>query len=544
MSDTKEIFKYWPFKNSDPRKTQVEVMEWISQLPSHIKYILCEIPVGGGKSPLAINYSQWLGNGVGNSYILTPQKVLQKQYENSFDEKIIHSLYGKANYTCESKRTNCEIGSEIKPKCLTCPHRTALEKVKYSQNVVMNYTLALLLFKYARDNESITKRKLIVCDEAHKLESTLVDFNMVTISEFRCKQIGSIQFRKFNNINQAANWVKSDYMPALTRKIKSLNSYVSELIEKIKNEDIIPSRDDIQIINNLKELVSHKELIIEQLVERSEDYITEELVLVNEGNTSFKFKELYGKNNFKQIMEPMADKFLFLSSTILDKNEFCSDLGLNPSETAFISTESEFELDNRPIFFIPTMKMNYGWDSEDRSRERKRMINKIINICNKIHPEESGVIHTGSFQIAEWLVDNLSHSVNHVIMHHNNGSSKSRDQVLEEFQANDGVPKLLISPSVTEGLDLYGDKGRFVIFAKVPFPNLSDAWVKKRMQISNDWYTRQALIAMIQGGGRVVRSHDDWGHVYILDDSFSMLLNRSKKYIPKWWTDSIKVLGD
>ena len=42
--------------------------------------------VGGGKSPVGLTISAWLNQGYGSSFILTPQKVLQKQYEDSFDD--------------------------------------------------------------------------------------------------------------------------------------------------------------------------------------------------------------------------------------------------------------------------------------------------------------------------------------------------------------------------------------------------------------------------------------------------------------------------
>jgi Rad3-related DNA helicase len=172
------------------------------------------------------------------------------------------------------------------------------------------------------------------------------------------------------------------------------------------------------------------------------------------------------------------------------------------------------------------------------------MISKIVKICKEIHPSENGVIHTGSFQIAKWLVDELSNLVDQQIMHHNPDSGFSRDDVIRDFQIDDGIPKLLISPSVTEGLDLKDDKGRFAIFCKVPYPYLADAWVKRRMSLSDNWYAKQALIAIIQGGGRVVRSPDDWGHVYILDKSWDSLYNRYSYMIPKWWKDSYLVLSN
>jgi Rad3-related DNA helicase len=167
------------------------------------------------------------------------------------------------------------------------------------------------------------------------------------------------------------------------------------------------------------------------------------------------------------------------------------------------------------------------------------MIAKIIEIC-KSHESDSGVIHTGSFQIANWLVNELTDKIPHKIVHHNPDSDFTRDEVINEFMANDNaVPTILISPSITEGLDLKEDKGRFSIIAKVPFPYLGDSWVKRRMELSKEWYSRQAMIGIIQATGRVVRSKEDWGYNYILDESFGMLSKMYSKNIPKWFKDSI-----
>lgn len=542
LQDKDNIYSYWPMKNSIPRISQNKVLDWIDSLPSHIKYILCEVPVGGGKSPLALNVSAWFGKNFGNSYILTPQKILQKQYENSFEKRFLHSLYGKSNYKCEQKSTNCELGSDIKPRCEVCPHRSAFQQIIYSPNVVLNYTLGLLLFKYVADDKIITPRKLIVFDEAHTLETHLTEFNAINISEFRCKQIGTVAFRQFTTMRNAIDWTRNTYMPALAGKISKINPIVQEIKETCAYEGRPPHGDELTTISLLKELVNHRDMILEQIMEPDFERVYEDYVLVNEGKTLFKFKELYGRRNFRQFVEPMAERFMFMSSTILDKKAFCEDLGLNPDQAAFISIDSEFELDNRPIFYMPTTKMTFGWDKPENKKETDQMIYKIRELCNKMHGDESGIVHTGSFQIAKWLVERLEHKIPHRILHHNPGNGRTRDQVIDEFQVLDDVPKLLISPSVTEGLDLKDDKGRFAIFAKVPYPFLGDAWVKKRMDLSNTWYTRQALISMIQGGGRIVRSKDDWGHVYILDSSFGGLLSRSGKMVPEWWEDSIKYL--
>ena len=53
----------------------------------------------------------------------------------------------------------------------------------------------------------------------------------------------------------------------------------------------------------------------------------------------------------------------------------------------------------------------------------------------------------------------------------------------------------------------------------------------------------QAVIDVIQGGGRIVRSTEDWGHVYILDASWAYLFSQVKHCVPQWWLDAYHVMS-
>ena len=154
-----------------------------------------------------------------------------------------------------------------------------------------------------------------------------------------------------------------------------------------------------------------------------------------------------------------------------------------------------------------------------------------------MHGEESGIIHTGNFKIAEWLVKELEGRIDQEIYHHNPESELNRNDVITGF-IDSSRPSVLISPSCTEGLDLKDDLARFALFVKVPFGALGDQWIKKRMDMSNEWYRRRAVISIIQGGGRIVRGPEDVGSVYILDESFGYLYQQTHDVLPEWWKDS------
>lgn len=531
---TTSILNFWPMPNSKPRASQEKVLQWVENLPPNIKYILCEVPVGGGKSPIGLNYSAYLAESMGSSFILTPQKILQKQYQDSFERARLFSIYGKSNYRCESKDTNCDIGSDIKPKCVKCPHRDAMDAVRSSPNVVMNYTLALLYFMLS-ETIGIKKRKLMILDECHTLEHHLTEFRALQIGEKRCRQF-KVKFHYPRNEDDALDWIEETYLPAVESEYRLVKSVADEIMSKYENDETM-SKSDAEIINKLKDIKEHITILGEYLGEDRSKLI-DKFALIKD-KTYFKFKPLYGKDMFNTYMKPMADRFLFMSSTILDKDAFCRDMGIPASETAFLSVDSEFELENRPVLYTPKSKMTYGWDGDDKKGDRRRMIDGIIEIC-KQHEGQSGIIHTASFQVANWLIEQLDGKIEQRIMHHNPEAESSRDEVIEKFTSNNNeIPSILISPSITEGLDLKHDRGRFSIIVKVPYPYLGDAWVKRRQELSKEWYMRQAMIGIIQGSGRVVRAKDDWGYTYILDESFAGLLKFMDRQTPKWFKDSI-----
>jgi len=60
--------------------------------------------------------------------------------------------------------------------------------------------------------------------------------------------------------------------------------------------------------------------------------------------------------------------------------------------------------------------------------------------------------------------------------------------------------------------------------------------------MSSEWYQRQTLINIIQGGGRIIRTEDDIGTVYIIDASFGYLYKTAHHIIPRWWKDAYTIV--
>lgn len=532
MDNKNNILDCWVKPELEPRDNQIAALNWFAELD--VKYIILEAPVGAGKSFDAMTLSKYLAGGKGSSFILTPQRILQDQYEKDFKKegkRLLASLHGKGNYRCKSKGTSCNVGTLVKPRCDNCPFAIAKKQAQDSSNTVLNYKLALTSFTYT---ETFKRRTLMVMDEAHTLEYHLIDFDSVDITYVRCKKY-NINFKVLKTLESAMEWVKDTYLPKMEDILSDMEKDCEYLYDKTGSEI---TRKELNQLKEVEELSDHVAEVL-LITARTMDYLKENFVLVHD-KIMFQFKRLFGSYSFKKILEPMASKFLFMSSTILNKTAFCNDLGIDPNDTAFLSLDSDFPIENRPVYYLPVMKMNASWNNPENSFKRKAMIKRIMELING-HDDESGILHTANYQIAMWLVKELTGKINHEIHHHNPDDDITRKTAIDGFLSNP-LPSILISPSCIEGLDLKGSLANFAITVKTPFGYLGDQWIKRRMEMSNEWYRRRAMTDIIQGGGRIVRSKTDTGTVYILDESFAYLYSKSMGMVPQWWKNAYKTI--
>ena len=149
----KDILDFWPHPDRPPRPIQVTALKWLQEQSKKAKYLIMEAPVGSGKSYIGLTFSRWLSAqtsaaGRGDSYILTPQRILQEQYETEFKKDFVVPFYGKSNYRCEEKNTTCDIGELVKPDCSNCVFSAAKKRAQEAPNTVLNYKLAMLAFAY------------------------------------------------------------------------------------------------------------------------------------------------------------------------------------------------------------------------------------------------------------------------------------------------------------------------------------------------------------------------------------------------------------
>jgi ATP-dependent DNA helicase DinG len=138
-----------------------------------------------------------------------------------------------------------------------------------------------------------------------------------------------------------------------------------------------------------------------------------------------------------------------------------------------------------------------------------------------------------SYKIASYIKKHIKSK--RLLMH----DTHDRDETLARHMASK-EPTILLSPSMSEGVDLRQDASRFQVVCKVPYPYLGDKLVSKRMHKWDWWYPLQTAKTIVQSVGRSVRSEDDHAVTYILDSNWEAFYKKNRNMFPSDFDKCLK----
>jgi Rad3-related DNA helicase len=497
------------------------------------KFVILEMGTGCGKSAtgwtIADYYNQHIGGN--GAYYLTTQKVLQAQYMKDFGSLGMESLESASNYTCKFyKSKNCRESKELlkitkdnkfKQVCGGgCRYTKNKEKFLKGHHGVTNFSYFLAETTYAKQ---LVKRTMLVIDECHNAELQLGSFVEVAVSEQFASNTLKLKVPELRTQYQVVKWITDIYKP----KLYGLKKHYEIMIEKLSMAQRLP---EFLKISKQYDLVDKHMCKIQRFLDRydKDNWVMNEEVSENRKQRKWTFKPIDVAPYSDEYLFGHADKVLMMSATIVDKDAFCTTLGINPDDCAFLSVPSPFPHENHPILVSPVGSM--AMSQIDKTLP---IMVEAIKAVLAAHPKEKGIIHCNSYKIANYLKKKLRSK--RLIFH----ESHDRDKALAKHMADDRAT-VLVSPSMQEGVDLKGDLSRFQIVCKVPYPYLGDKLVKKRMHKWQWWYPLQTAKVLIQSVGRSVRSMDDTAITYILDGDWQRFYSKNKALFPENFQKSIQ----
>ena len=550
MSLKNDLSKY------KPRKEQKEALSFIDseyQKNKLNKFFLLNLPVGSGKSHLALMIADWYRKNVSKMArfdIITNSKLLQDQYSDTYES--ISDLKGKENYECESYSCSCAQGSEFnrlnKTSCESCPYSFARENYISGGMSLTNFYLYIL---YAIYNPKLMENrgaKVLIVDEAHEFDDVMSDFISIKITESIVKKFNFSNeydivktLKSVSSINQYVDFLKflngeilstmedmEKGMASTPRNIKSdkRDLKISKVL-KTKNSDV----KVMNLITDLKQYQLKIEVFLKEYKENPNNWVLE-----SNWNEKTKQKELslepiWAYDYLDKYIFSQYDMVFLMSGTILDKNLFCQLNGLDVTKAVYYSIGSPFPLRNRPIYYMPLGKMSF----KSKEDTFKRYIPYIQKLLDK-YKNKKGIIHTNSFELAKWIENSIKDP--RLLFH----DSSNKDEILKMHMESE-EPTVIVSPSMDTGVSFDNDSARFQIIAKVPYPSLASQKNKMRQANNPDWYSWKTVSGLIQMSGRPVRSNMDYADTIIIDGGFGDVIKHSSQFLPDWIQEAIKKIN-
>jgi Rad3-related DNA helicase len=501
------------------------------------KFVIVNAPTGVGKSfisPTLANYSKDIHQSFLDAvddytifgedaatlmpedsfgcYALTITKALQDQYKNTFDHTGV--MKGQSNYQCKVDEemtvdvAPCVYVKGLKNDCWKvnkCPYYNQRNNMLKSKFSALNYSMFFSL------PEHLKKREILVCDEGSELEEQLV-------SQFSC-DIDIPFLVKTNTVvssfpvqetpTKVMNWL-SELILNVTNNVDSYKEFFKE-----NKSDPMETAKKKGEYSKLMNLQSSLEILIATYYEA--EYLIEKI------DKKIRFIPLK-VDKLSRYLFDHADKVVIMSATIIDPPNFCKNLGITDYE--YIEVDSAFDSEKAPIYILASQKLNF--------KNMDAMLPKLAKQVSELleeHKHEKGIIHTHTQFITDYIRNNVKSS--RLLCR----EAGVRNEELLDMHERSSEPTVLVSPSMTYGVDLKGDLGKFQILLKAPWLPTKEIRVEKLMKIDKNWYSNAMLKTLIQACGRGIRSEDDECITYILDGSIYDAVHRNKSKLPKFFVD-------
>lgn len=471
------------------------------------------MPTGSGKS-ITILAEALMSNS--RTLILTATKNLQDQYLETLKGIGIQDVRGQRNYSCLATfpgsehyelgtpysmvdEAPCKWGVGCSLMLGGCTYYDAVRKARQSKIVLANYDLHISMNRFS---EGLGGFDLIVCDEGHEAGARVADNMAAELSDWELKHIVKATPPDSIDPMDWANWANI-YKRNISLKIETI------LRGKIKAESS----------DKLKQLTKTKRTL-EQMGCAEKDWI------VQTGEGKHRIEPVWPRKFSEPYLFSGAKKVVFASATIRPKA--LEYHGLKPEDYDYFEYPSPFPIANRPVWYVPIVKMRYGMDFEDILRIIRAVDQLIARRLDK-----KIIIHCVSYNLQQIIIANSKFA--HRMMANTKQDTK---YVIERFKARQD-PCILVTPSADTGVDLPGISCEVAIVVKVPFPTLSPVY-RAREAEDAEYGPYVAATTLVQMAGRHVRHETDKGETIILDAAFGSVLARYPHLFPKWFLAAVR----
>ncbi len=484
-------------------------------------------PTGSGKSLTYMAYARLAD--FGRVCVLTSTRALQDQLGRDFEELDIR---GQANYPCVvaddpettvaegachfgvvcDKRDHWvtdESGEKVLVEGHGCDYYDRLKEARRAPIVVTNYSFWLASNRYSG---GLGQFDLLVCDEADAAEVELAGFLSFHLGARDCWEFTQTELPGDS---------EGEWRPWMVKVLGVLEARAAWGLGRGS------TLEDARWLNKARRIAAG---IGQILGLKPGSYLAEKTVS-RRGSAAGMTWNVVNPG-------PYAEEWMFLGiprvvlSGATVRTKTFDLLGIKKDEREMLEYPSTFPVARRPVYVVEgAPRMNYRTEADEKSI--------WIDIIDRyIDPRRErgwrGIVHTVSYQRAREVVGLSRHSD---IMITNDGSD-GLSGAMERFRRSDGG--ILVSPSVTTGVDLPYDAARYQVISKIPYPDMRSKVLRARMKEDPEYPAYVAAQAMVQATGRVCRAEDDYGETCVVDGNYGWFMSKYAAFTPRWWRAAVR----
>lgn len=535
------LIDYFPFEKY--RKGQeVSINKIISAFEDDYKYVVLDAPTGAGKSSIARTVIDYFNvNKNWDTYLLSNTKMLQNQY---YDESLLFNKFnidyelgkGRNNFECRinndfCNKGQCRITTDTTFKCKwglhdvedwnigcfegSCNYWEQKRNAINSDVCILNYDVLLSDFP-----NHYKHRDLMVCDEAHNLDTKIMNRVSITLSEMKLGKYGVF----LNNNDFYEKNAKVSYWMDRLKQIKEtlVKNHAEGFFEE-NNYKTYFTKSDLNDMNHLIDKINER---LSEIKGNPNQWFVD--IVEDSYGRKITIKPIDIHQYAKPYLLDKSEFHLLMSGSIVDYQNFIKYLGLDKGEVLYVQQESSFDVvNNNPLIPKYCGKLTY--------KEKNHTLPRAYPVIEKIlteHMTDKGIIHCNSKEFANKILENC-YDFGRFITYEN---SFEKEVAIEELK--DSENGVIVAYSLEEGLDLPNDDIRFQILLKCPYPSLADKQIKARQKADYTWYLLETIRKIVQTVGRGMRNEEDYCKNYLIDSSFKNVLRN--KYCPKYIKDSIQ----
>ena len=226
------------------------------------------------------------------------------------------------------------------------------------------------------------------------------------------------------------------------------------------------------------------------------------------------------------------------SATLSPQNYHADTLGL-PANTAWIDVPSPFIADQLAVQVVGDISTRYP--------HRELSLTPIAQLMARQYQEQPGnyLMFVSSYDYLEKLASRFQqlHPQVPMWMQTRRMDEAARDEFLARFvPEGKGIGFAVLGGVFAEGIDLPGQRliGAFIATLGLPQVNPVNEQIKLRMaenfgvrQAYDYTYLYPGIQKIVQAAGRVIRTTQDRGVIFLMDDRFAR--PGVKRLLPAWW---------